>query len=485
MNFSIVVRFIGILLVIEGVFIFSALPFSYYYGGSDFNAILISGLITLLFGLLFRLITKEANEKSIGKREGYVIVSFSWVIISIFGTLPFILTNSIPSFTDAFFETISGFSTTGASILTDIEVVPKGVLFWRSMTHWIGGMGIIVLTVAILPFLGIGGMQLFNAESSGISTDKLHPRITETAKRLWGIYVLLTAAQTILLLMGDMNLFESLCHAFGTMGTGGFSPKNTSIGQYSPYIQYVCIVFMMLASTSFTLHYFALKGKLKKIYKNEEFRLFLTIIFGSSLLIATFLFFDKYNQYNDFEKAFRDSWFTVSSIVSCTGFVTADYMKWSPFLWFLIFLLMFSGGCAGSTTGGIKVIRHLLLLKNASMEFKRLLHPSAILPVRLDGKPVHQDIIFNILAFFMMYIIIFAVSSFLLSFTGVNPVSSMGAVATCMAGIGPGLGDVGGPATNFSMVPLMGKWILSFMMLIGRLEIFTVFILFAPSFWKR
>jgi trk system potassium uptake protein TrkH len=328
-------------------------------------------------------------------------------------------------------------------------------------------------------------MQLFNAESSGISTDKLHPRITETAKRLWGIYVLLTAILTVLLLLGGMNLFESLCHAFGTMGTGGFSPKNTSIGQYSPYIQYVCTVFMMLAATSFSLHYFLLKGKFKRVFKNEEFRLFLTIIFGSSLIIAGFLFFDNYNQYNDFEKAFRDSWFTVSSIVSCTGFVTADYMKWSPFLWFFIFLLMFSGGCAGSTTGGIKVIRHLLLLKNVSLEFKRLLHPSAVLPVRLDGKPVHQDIIFNVLAFFMMYIVIFAVSSFALSITGVNPVSSIGAVATCMAGIGPGLGDVGGPATNFSMVPLLGKWILSFMMLIGRLEIFTVFILFAPSFWKK
>jgi trk system potassium uptake protein TrkH len=485
MNFSIIIRFLGILLVIEGLFIFTALPFSYYYGSSDFNAILISGLITLAFGILFRLITKEADEKSIGKREGYVIVSFSWIVISIFGTLPFIISNSIPSFTDAFFETISGFSTTGASILTDIEIVPKGILFWRSMTHWIGGMGIIVLTVAILPFLGIGGMQLFNAESSGISTDKLHPRITETAKRLWGIYVLLTAILTVLLLLGGMNLFESLCHAFGTMGTGGFSPKNTSIGQYSPYIQYVCTVFMMLAATSFSLHYFLLKGKFKRVFKNEEFRLFLTIIFGSSLIIAGFLFFDNYNQYNDFEKAFRDSWFTVSSIVSCTGFVTADYMKWSPFLWFFIFLLMFSGGCAGSTTGGIKVIRHLLLLKNVSLEFKRLLHPSAVLPVRLDGKPVHQDIIFNVLAFFMMYIVIFAVSSFALSITGVNPVSSIGAVATCMAGIGPGLGDVGGPATNFSMVPLLGKWILSFMMLIGRLEIFTVFILFAPSFWKK
>lgn len=485
MNFSIIIRFLGILLIIEGFFIFTALPFSYYYGGSDFNAILISGVITLLFGVLFRLITKEADEKSIGKREGYVIVTLSWVVISIFGTLPFIISNSIPSFTDAFFETISGFSTTGASILTDIESVPKGILFWRSMTHWIGGMGIIVLTVAILPFLGIGGMQLFNAESSGPTKDKLHPRITETAKRLWGIYFLLTVMLTGFLLLGGMNLFESLCHAFGTMGTGGFSPKNTSIKDYSPYIQYVCTIFMMLAATSFSLHYFALKGKFSKVFKNEEFRFFLLIIFGSSLIITGFLFFDSYNQYNDLEKAFRDSWFTVTSIVSCTGFVTADYMKWSPFLWFFIFLLMFSGGCAGSTSGGIKIIRHLLLLKNASLEFKRLLHPSAILPVRLDGKPIRQDIIFNILAFFLIYIIIFAISSFLLSATGVNPVSSMGAVATCMAGIGPGLGDVGGPVSNFSMVPVFGKWILSFMMLIGRLEIFTVFILFAPSYWKK
>ena len=485
MNFSIIIRFLGILLVIEGLFIFTALPFSYYYGGSDFNSILISGIITLIFGILFRLITKEANEKSIGKREGYVIVTFSWIVMSVFGTLPYIISNSIPSFTDAFFETISGFSTTGASILTDIEAIPKGILFWRSMTHWIGGMGIIVLTVAILPFLGIGGMQLFNAESSGPTKDKLHPRITETAKRLWGIYVLFTLLQTVLLLLGGMNLFESLCHAFGTMATGGFSPKNSSIADYSPYIQYVCIIFMMIASTSFSLHYYALKGKFKKAYKSEEFRLFLTIILASSLIISLFLYFDSYQKYNSFEEAFRNAWFTVTSIVSCTGFVTADYMKWAPFLWFFIFLLMFSGGCAGSTSGGIKVVRHLLLIKNASLEFKRLIHPSAILPVRLDGKPVSQDIIFNILAFFLMYILIFSISSFLLAITGVNPISSIGAVATCMAGIGPGLGDVGGPVGNFSMVPLLGKWILSFMMLIGRLEIFTVFILFAPSNWKK
>jgi len=463
---------------------FSALPFSYYYGGSDSNAIIASGIITIIFGVLFRLITREADEKSIGKKEGYVIVTFSWVVISIFGTLPYLLSNSISNFTDAFFETISGFSTTGASILTDIEAVPKGILFWRSMTHWIGGMGIVVLTVAILPFLGIGGMQLFNAEASGPTKDKLHPRITEAAKRLWGIYVLLTVLETALLLAGGMNLFESLCHSFGTVATGGFSPKNSSIAGYSPYIQYVIMIFMFLAGISFTLHYYALKGKFSKIFNNGELKFYLSIIFIASIIIGCFLFYDSYNQYNSTEKAFRDAFFQVISIVTCTGFATTDYMQWSFFLWFFIFLLMFSGGCAGSTAGGIKIIRHLLLFKNASLEFKRLIHPNAVIPVKLNGKPVPQDIIFNILAFFLMYISIWAVSSLLLSIIGMDPYSAMGSVATTMGGIGPGLGTTG-PASNFSMVPELGKWILAFMMLIGRLEIFTVFILFAPSFWKK
>jgi len=484
MNFLLIIRFISILLLIEGGFILTALPFSYYYGGADFNAILISGLITIFVGLLIRLFTKDADAKGIGKREGYVIVSFSWIIISLFGTLPFLLSGSITSFTDAFFETMSGFSTTGASILKDIEVVPKGILFWRSMTHWIGGMGIVVLTVAILPLLGIGGMQLFNAESSGPTKDKFHPRITETAKRLWGIYVLLTLAEIILLLAGGMNLFESMCHSFGTIATGGFSPLNSSITNYSPYIHYVITLFMMLAGVSFSLHYFVLKGKFKRVWLDEELRFYLLIIFGASLIIGSFLFFDAYNQYNDIEKAFRDALFQVTSIVTCTGFATADYMKWAPALWFFIFLLMFSGGCAGSTAGGIKVIRHLLLFKNASLEFKRLVHPSAVIPVRLNGKPVPQDIIFNILAFFLMYISIWAIASLALSGLGLDPYSAMGSIATTMGGIGPGLGTTG-PAANFSKVPDLGKWILSFMMLIGRLEIFTVFILFAPSFWKK
>jgi trk system potassium uptake protein TrkH len=484
MNYSVIVRFLGILLFIEGIFMFSALPFSYYYGGSDSNAIIASGIITIIFGVLFRLITREADEKSIGKKEGYVIVTFSWVVISIFGTLPYLLSNSISNFTDAFFETISGFSTTGASILTDIEAVPKGILFWRSMTHWIGGMGIVVLTVAILPFLGIGGMQLFNAEASGPTKDKLHPRITEAAKRLWGIYVLLTVLETALLLAGGMNLFESLCHSFGTVATGGFSPKNSSIAGYSPYIQYVIMIFMFLAGISFTLHYYALKGKFSKIFNNGELKFYLSIIFIASIIIGCFLFYDSYNQYNSTEKAFRDAFFQVISIVTCTGFATTDYMQWSFFLWFFIFLLMFSGGCAGSTAGGIKIIRHLLLFKNASLEFKRLIHPNAVIPVKLNGKPVPQDIIFNILAFFLMYISIWAVSSLLLSIIGMDPYSAMGSVATTMGGIGPGLGTTG-PASNFSMVPELGKWILAFMMLIGRLEIFTVFILFAPSFWKK
>lgn len=480
-NARLIVKFLGILLGIEALFMLTSLPFSLYYH-EDVLPILYSAGITSFIGLIMWFSTRNYTDKNVSRREGYILVSITWVVISFFGALPFLFSNTVASLSDAFFETMSGFTTTGASILTDIEITPKGILFWRSMTHWLGGMGIIVLSLAILPLLGIGGMQLFVAEVPGPVPDKLHPRVTETAKRLWGIYVLLTLAETILLMFGGMSLFDALCHAFGTMATGGFSTQNASVANYSPYIQYVIIFFMILAGTNFTLHYFALKGKFKKVVYNEEFKFFIGLLFGISIIIAIALIW--YQNY-PFEKAFRDSLFQVVSIVTTTGFVSADYLKWTPtFLWFIIFLLMFTGGSAGSTGGGIKIVRILLLFKNSVLELKRLIHPNAIIPLRFSGKSVSRDIITNVLAFLIIYLIIFALGSLFMSILGLDFESAIGSVAATLGNIGPAIGSVG-PVDNYAHIPEVGKWFLSFLMLLGRLELFTILILFTPAFWKK
>lgn len=492
-NLSAISKIMGILLIIEGFFMLSSLGFSAWYDpdclshlrffdpAHDFLPLLVSGSGILLLGLILWFSNKKLDQNSIGKREGYIIVSMAWVVISLFGAIPFVLAGTASSYTDAFFETMSGFTTTGATVFTDIEALPKGILFWRSMTHWIGGMGIIVLSLAILPILGIGGMQLFVAEVPGVTPDKLHPRITQTAQRLWMIYVLLTLVQTILLLLGGMNLFESLCHAFGTMATGGFSTRNDSIAGFSPYIQYVIIVFMILAGMSFTLHYFVLKGQFKKLINNEELKHYLIILAVSTLLITLALVF---MQNQPAARAFRDSLFQVVSVVTTTGFITSDYLMWPYFTWFLIFLLMFTGGMAGSTGGGIKIVRIMLLFKNSAVELKRIVHPQAILPVRINGKAISQNIIFNVLAFFLIYIIIFAFGSLFMSMIGLEFESAVGAVAACLGNIGPGLANVG-PVFNYGHVPDSGKWALSFFMLLGRLELFTVLILFSSHFWRK
>jgi len=480
-NFKLVLKIIGFLLMIEGFFMFLGIPFSLYYHETSYLALLYSGLITSAVGATLFIALRKYTSNIIGKREGYLIVTFTWITTSFFGTLPFLFSGAIPGFTNAFFETMSGFTTTGATILSDIEAVPKGILFWRSLTHWIGGMGIIVLSVAILPVLGIGGMQLFVAEMPGPTHDKLHPRITHTAKRLWAIYVLLTFAETIMLMTGGMNLFDGLCHAFGTMATGGFSTQNDSIAGYSSYIQYIIIFFMILAGTNFTLHYFALQGRLRKVWDNEEYRNYLALI-GLATIAITIAITSLGTV--EMEKAFRDTLFTVVSIITTTGFVTDNYLLWPGTLWLIIFLLMFVGGSAGSTGGGMKVIRQLLLLKNSGQELKRLIHRQAVIPVKLNKKSVDGDIIYKVMAFFLIYILIFVFGTLIMSALGLDFESAAGSVAASLGNIGPGIGSVG-PIENYSHIPLAGQWVLSFIMLLGRLELFTVLIIFAPAFWKK
>jgi trk system potassium uptake protein len=478
-NWRRIIRVIGIMLMIEGLAMLLGVPFSLHYKSSDLNALLLSGGITGGFGLILVLLKKSRNQ-NIGKREGYIIVCLSWIIISLFGALPFVLSGAIPGYADAFFETMSGFTTTGATVLSDIEAVPQGILFWRSMTHLIGGMGIIVLSLAVLPLLGVGGVQLFSAEVPGLKTDKLHPRITQTAKRLWIIYFAFVMLQTLFLLAGGMSFFDSLCHSFSTMATGGFSTRNDSVAGFSPYIQYVIIVFMVIAGTSFTLHYFILHRNFSKVFRNEEFRYYILMMLVMGLVIGSLLIV---HHHLPAEKAFRDALFQVVSIVTTTGFITADYLTWMPFIWFLIFLLMFTGGSAGSTGGGIKAIRTLLLIKSSLIELKRLVHPRAYIPVRYDKKPVPPEVIAKILAFFFFYMASFVIGTTIMSFLGLDFETALGSVIASIGNIGPGIGLVG-PVENYSTIPLAGKWVLSFLMLIGRLEIFTVLVLLNPGFWR-
>jgi trk system potassium uptake protein TrkH len=410
------------------------------------------------------------------------VVTIGWLLISLFGALPFILTGSIPSYTNAFFETVSGFTTTGATILDDIEALPNAVLFWRSIIQWLGGMGIIVMSVAIFPLLGIGGIQLFDAESTGPTIDKLHPRIKETARRLWLIYLIFTAAEIILLVAGGMNLFDSINHTFATMATGGYSTKQVSVGYWdSPYIHYVITFFMFLAGVNFTLSYFAFHLDFKRVFHNDEFRLYCGLIAGFSIISAIVL-----HQTQDFtwEESFRHGSFQVVSNMTTTGFTITDYGLWVPPLQFLLVILMFIGGSAGSTAGAIKVVRILLFVKNSFMELKRMIHPSAVVPVRLNKDAVSQETLTNVFGFISFYLLVTVIGVMAISAMGYDIGSSLGAVATTLGNVGPGTGAFG-PAESFNHAPILGKWIFSFLMLIGRLELFTVLILLSPAFWKK
>ena len=488
----------GFLLIFNSFFMFISGFISLLYKETATYGIFSAGIVTVLIGLLFRFVTK-GFKKEIKKREGYIVVTLGWVLMSLSGTLPYIFSESIPSFTNAFFETISGYTTTGASILDDIESMPNGILFWRSTTHWIGGMGIIVLTIAVLPLLGIGGMQLFAAEAPGPSADKLHPRITDTAKRLWFVYLGLTAIEAILLKFAGMSMFDALNHAMSTLSTGGFSTKNASIAHWNdkPLIQYIITFFMILAGTNFVLSYFAFKGKIQKVLKDEEFKTYVLNVIGISIIVALIIYFradvsKTSNEiqkiahpmiYGEFESAFRHAIFQVVAIVTTTGFVSADFTAWTPLLTIIFFFLMFFGASAGSTSGGVKFVRFIIMIKNGFLEFKRSIHPNAIIPVRFNNKSVPQDIVFNIMAFFILYLIVFAVGAIVFGIIGLDYVTALGGAASSLGNVGPAFGNLS-PVNNFNGLPPFGKWWSSFLMLLGRLELFTVIILFTPYFWK-
>lgn len=483
MHFFLVCKVLSLLSAIISLSMLWPLGWALLDGSRDIYPFIYSITAGISLSLALFFLGKNSDYNSLGIKDGFVVVTLSWVVASFLGALPFYLCGSVPTFTDAFFEAVSGFSTTGASVMADIEANPRGILFWRDLTHWLGGMGIIVLSIAILPFIGVGGMQLYNAEVPGAIPEKMTPRVSKTALYLWGVYVLLTGTETILLLGGGMDLFEALTHTFGTMGTGGFSPLNRSVGQYgSAYFDWVITIFMFLAGANFALHYRFLTGKPGAFLKDEEFRCYAGVVVLSTAALTAVLLLR--GTYGSFWEALRFGAFQVVSIITTTGYVTADFELWPAFAQFILVLLMFIGACAGSTGGGIKNIRILILGRHVRTDLASVLHPKAVIQLRVGGKVVGKDIISSVTSFFVLYIAIFAGATIFMTALDLDLVSAFTSVAATLGNIGPGLGSVG-PMDNFSGVPVAGKWCLSLCMLLGRLELYTVILCFFPETWKR
>ena len=493
LNKKLIFHITGLLLMFNGLAMSLATITSYMLNDGVFTELLFSTILVIFSGWILMLFSKE-NSRKINKRDAYFIVVIGWLTMVCSGTIPYIVTDSIQTFSNIFFETMSGYTTTGSTVINDIEALPKSIIFWRSITHWLGGMGIIVLAIAILPLLGIGGMQLFSAEAPGLTGDKIHPRISDTAKRLWLIYVGLTFLETLLLKLAGMSFFDAINNSMSNIASGGFSTKNESIGFWNdnPLVQYIIIFFMFLAGTNFVLIYFGLLGKFKKIINDTEFKWYLSFI-GVFVLITTLSLFFSVDLnsttvnhpeiYGKFESSFRHSLFQVVAIVTTTGFVTGDFVSWTPFLTMLFFGIMFMGGSSGSTSGGVKVLRHLILIKNGLLEFKRSLHPNAIFPLRHNNHVVEKPIIIHVLAFFILYLILFIIGAGVLSLLGLDFESSIGGAASSLGNVGPALGTLG-PTNTFDSLPSIGKFWCAFLMLVGRLELFTVLIFFTPNFWK-
>ncbi len=476
-NPLLILRILSSIVAIETVFYLLCIPVSLIYN-EPVAPFLLSAAITTLLSAVFFIVSRNTSMDKFSNRDSYLAVTISWLSISVLGALPYLISGTIPSFINAFFESTSGFSTTGSSIITDVEVLPYSILFWRSLTHWIGGIGIIVLVIIILPSLRVTGYQIFSLESS--LKEKIHPKTKSIGFRIMFIYLGLTLAQVIFLFFGDMNLFDSICHSFGTVATGGFSTKNISLMYYSTYSQYVVMIFMFLAGVSQVVYYYLIKFNFKKIRQNEELWFYIAVVIIAGAVASVILLA---HTTGTLEESLRNGYFQVISIITCTGFASADYLLWPLSALLLIFLLMFSGGSAGSTSGGIKMARHLIVLKNIKNVFIKLNHPKSISFIKLNGNSVAENTNISILSFVGLYLFVFMLGTIIVVGTGLDPVTSASSVATCMAGIGPGLGTTG-PMSNYAHIPEITKVILSVLMIIGRLEIITVFTIFTRTFWR-
>lgn len=499
-NYAFIRYIFGVLLFMESLFMAVASGVSAYYcytaGDSDLIALLIPTIITMLTGIGLWYSGRKHTDRFTLK-EGFLIVALAWVLFSLFGMWPYLIYGTVDNVTDAFFETMSGFSTTGATILENIDQQPHGILFWRCLTQWIGGLGIVVFTLALLPLIGTGGTQMFNAEVTGLGVDKLRPKIQNTSRHLWSIYLGLTIICAALFFVGDMSLFDSVCHALSTLATGGFSTHQTSIGYFnSPYIEYVCAAFMFISSLNYSLFYTLGVGKWKQFWHNEEFRWFFFIVSGSTLLFmvlqwGTFYWGTPTSEQlatlpTDYESSFRTSLFHTISIISSSGFQAThfDYVSWGAVFWMPTLVLMVCGGCAGSTAGGIKVIRFIVLLKNTVNEFLHQLHPRSITAVRLNGHSVAPIVVQKVLAFIFIFLMLILFGCFFMQCLGLSFETALGSTISALGNTGPALGATG-PAFTWASVPDIGKWFASFLMLVGRLEIFTVILLFTKMFWQK
>ncbi len=489
MNVKTIFNVLGAILTLTGLTMIIPALVAWGYDEPDLVGHLQSMGICVTIGIPVWLFTRKS--RSLNSKDGFAIVTLSWILVALAGTLPFYLTGAIPNFTDAWFESMSGVTTTGASIIGNPQTLPHlpngveslthGVLYWRSFIQWIGGMGIIVFTIAILPLLGAGGVQLFKAEVPGPVADKIRPRVKETAKILWMVYVGLTAAEAILLSISGMSWFDAICHAFTTMPTGGFSTQNASIAAYgNPVIHYIIILFMFIAGVNFTLHFRSLTGNVKICLKDPEFLAYIGIAFG----VTFFIFLNVASAQGEWtHDNFLSSLFQSISILTTTGYGSANYEIWPYFSQYLILILMFIGGMGGSTGGGMKVARIILLVKYAATETRRMLHSRAIIPIRIGDRYISEDVVRNTLGFFLFYISIFGITALILTTLNLDIESAIGAAASAIGNIGPGLGAFG-PTDNYALLHPIGKWMLTFCMLLGRLEIFTIMVLFSRTFWK-
>lgn len=480
-NFRFIANLMGRLLLIESGFLLLCVIVAFIYGESDLMAFFYTTVITLSAGFGMSYFIK-IKDRVLAKKDGYFMVTMVWVVFSLFGCLPYIFGNTLPAFADAFFETMSGFTTTGSSVITHIEQVPHATLFWRSLTQWLGGLGIIMLFIAILPSLGIEGRDLYVAEVTGPTHSKTSFTFTSSARKMWVLYMILTLLQMVLMCIGGMDIFDSICHAFTTMATGGFSTKANSIAYWdSAYIQYIIIIFMFIAGTNFGLVHTAIKGNWRKLIHDNEFQLYFFIVAVSSLIIGIGLYIWGWA---DVSKSMRDAIFQVVTLMTTTGFATADYLLWPPLLGLILFLLFFIGASAGSTSGGFKVVRVYLLFKNSFIELKRIIHPNGIINVKYNGKTVHPSMMSGIMGFAILYLIIFTIGSLVMTLFTEDIITACSAVATSMSNVGPGFGSIG-PMYTFAHLNCLAKIFLAVLMLVGRLEIFTVMVLFTKAFWKR